>query len=231
MGKLTERCFFLCKILSSNENPRRAEGINIRTRCARWNTFRVMWIYLAHPSGDESSEKCHLGRHLGGDWTRSYPSRPVTFCFLSSNNSWRLPIGLSGDIKSNENSFSHIFPCSFNCGCTLNLAIWQAETRPLLMHPIMCQYWFQISWFCPVDRWGVHGLALTGDVNFSIIFSLIKSSAAAQAGTVIFRPEKIFGEIFLFFCRVTFNGLHCCVVFNGPERASRGGKKTKQKVL
>lgn len=102
--------FFLCKILFSNENPRRAEGINIRTRRARWNTFRVMWIYLAHPSGDESSEKCHLGRPLGGDWTRSYPSRPVTFCFLSSNNSWRLPIGLSGDIKSNENT---VFPTFF----------------------------------------------------------------------------------------------------------------------
>lgn len=74
--------FFLCKILFSNENPRRAEGINSRTRRARWNAFRVMWIYLAHPSGDESSEKCHLGRRLGGDWTRSYPSRPVAFCFF-----------------------------------------------------------------------------------------------------------------------------------------------------
>lgn len=103
---------FLCKIvlLFSNENPRRAEGINIRSRRARWNAFRVMWIYLAHPSGDESSEKCHLGRHLGGDWTRSYPSGPVAFCFSSSHDSWRLPIGVSGDIKSNENTvFSPTF--------------------------------------------------------------------------------------------------------------------------
>lgn len=66
-------------------------------------------------------------------------------------------------------------------------------------------------------------------MNFPIIFSLIKSSATAQAGTVIFRPEKILGEIFLFLCRVTFNGLHCCVVFNGPERARRGGKKKQNK--
>lgn len=109
------------------------------------------------------------------------------FVFFLSSNSRRLPIGVSGDTETNENAvFPTFLSCSFNCGCTLNLAIWQAETRPLLMHPIMCRYRFQISWFCPVDRRGVHGLALAGDVNVSIIFSLIKSSATAQAGAVIF---------------------------------------------
>lgn len=36
--------------------------------------------------------------------------------------------------------------------------------------------------------WRLHGLE---DVNFSITFSLIKSSASAHRGTVIFRPERL----------------------------------------
>lgn len=36
--------------------------------------------------------------------------------------------------------------------------------------------------------WRLHGLQ---DVNFFITFSLIKSSASAHEGTVIFRPERL----------------------------------------
>lgn len=107
-GKAYWEMFFFFIFLFSNENPGCAERINIQTWRARWNTFLVMWIYLTHPSGDESNEKCHSGRHLGGDWTRSYPSRPVTFRFLSSRHSRRLPIAMSGDVKSNKKTtFPH----------------------------------------------------------------------------------------------------------------------------
>lgn len=67
----------------------------------------MMWIYLAHPSGDESNEKCHLGRHLGGDWTRSYPSRPVTFRFFAQPEA---PTAVNGDVKSiKKTPFSPFF--------------------------------------------------------------------------------------------------------------------------
>lgn len=117
---------------------------------------------------------------------------------------------------------------SFSGWCKLNLATWQTEAHPLFINSIIIQYRFQMGWFCPVDRRGVRGLALTGDVNLSTTFALIKSSAArCSSRHSHLSPLKDFWRN-IPQVRVTFNGLHCCVGFNGPERARRGGKKKKK---
>lgn len=48
------------------------------------------------------------------------------------------PTAVNGDVKSIKKT--PFPPFSFNGECTLNLAIWQTETYPLLIDSIMCQY-------------------------------------------------------------------------------------------
>lgn len=154
-----------------------------------------MWIYLTHPSGDESNKKCHLGRHLGSDWMRSYPSRPVTFRFLSRSHSRRLLIAVNADVKSNKKTIPPHFSLFFQWWMHTKSGNLANSDIPIINGSNHVPVLISDQLLLPARRiveastvWRLHGLE---NVNFFITFSLIKSSASAHKGTVIFCPEKL----------------------------------------